>query len=276
MPLKPSVSSAMDTKEGFAERRRRQKEKLSLQRAERRMAASTPIEPVSTKISSPSEMFTADSPDSSENTDDAFVHVNKADAAEADVTSAQPSQTAGSFSRAVKPAVESSPSTTPASSPVRGKAQQPVGFTSVASPTSETAEAMSKLQVDSPAATKKLQAQVGAASNNASGAPTTPTQQATLQGPTKEQSAAQSAQHRPRAGGQSPHPGGEVTQRLEPASSAVSEGPESNARSPEQKQQIHGARPDASHPSASVGSQSCHDTWHKTIRASLSCALCTL
>ena len=66
----------MEKKEDFAERRARQKEKLKAQRAERRTAAT------SGKPSSSSTSPRGGSPGNSDDTDDAFVHIDKADAAE--------------------------------------------------------------------------------------------------------------------------------------------------------------------------------------------------
>ena len=73
----------MDKKEDFAERRARQKEKLRAQRAERRVASSTNAESGLATPSSTPLLAKADSAADSEGND--FVHVEKEDAAQADL-----------------------------------------------------------------------------------------------------------------------------------------------------------------------------------------------
>ena len=85
----------MEKREDFAERRARQKEKLRAQRAERRTAAT------SGKPSSSSISPRGGSPGNSDDTDDAFVHVDKADAAGAPLPALGPAQAATSSSNAV-------------------------------------------------------------------------------------------------------------------------------------------------------------------------------
>ena len=85
----------MEKKEDFAERRARQKERLRAQRAERRTAAT------SGKPSSSSTSPRGGSPGNSDDTDDAFVHVDKADAAEAPLPASGPAQAEPSSSTAV-------------------------------------------------------------------------------------------------------------------------------------------------------------------------------
>ena len=226
----------MDKKEDFAERRRRQKEKLSLQRAERRIAESMPRPPSAVENSKPSDRPFADSPGSSENTDDAYVHVDKADAEEAEVVSAQPPESSGDIGGATRIAAGPSTVTKPAPSPVQQSVQQPVGLSTAARPASKTAEAMGKLQVSTQALPN--QSKTLAASCDATDAPETTNLQAAVHAPSLKHPAAPAVRHQLNIEEHGHYPRGQMTERLRPAKGAVSGKPESSAQSPEQKQDV--------------------------------------
>ena len=218
----------MDKKEDFAERRRRQREKLSLQRAERRIADSVPTQPSSARCSSISDRPIADSPGSSENTDDAYVHVDKADAEEAEIVSAQPPKSSSNTSGATLIAAGSSTATKPALSPVKLSTRQFADLSNAVSPAKKAAEAMGKLQVSNQAVPKQAKSLV--VPFNASEAPETTHLQASLSAPSQKHPVAAAMQR-----GQQ---GGKITDRVRPAKGPVSVSPESNVRSPKQKQDV--------------------------------------
>ena len=240
----------MDKKEDFAERRRRQKEKLSLQRAERHKPDSMPTQTALTKQSNPSDVPRADSPGSSENTDDAYVHVDKADAAEADAVLAQPAHGSGNTSEDTKKAAASSSVTKPALTPVKEPARQPAISPSAVTPASKTAEAMGKLKVSAVTEPKQASIQPLTASSIASEA----NPQAALQGLSEEQSAAPAVQRSPQVEGLSLYPGRGVSQRPQPVKVAVSKAAASDMQSPKQKQQVHDAKPETGSSQASGSS----------------------
>ena len=184
----------MDKNSTFAERRERQKEKLMAQRAERRMTASTAADRAIVKPSNISEVARADSPGSSEGIDDAFVHVDKADATGADVPAASPGQSSlGSGSNAAQSASASSPVKRSAPSPTECAAMQTIR----ASPTRQAAEAMGKLWVSPPGATAKPQARASTATNTAAASsPQVSASEAAQPSLSKERLAAPSLQQR--------------------------------------------------------------------------------
>ena len=222
----------MDKKEDFAERRRRQREKLSLQRAERRIADSVPTQPSSARCSSISDRPIADSPGSSENTDDAYVHVDKADAEEAEIVSAQPPKSSSNTSGATLIAAGSSTATKPALSPVKLSTRQFADLSNAVSPAKKAAEAMGKLQVSNQAVPKQAKSLV--VPFNASEAPETTHLQASLSAPSQKHPVAAAMQRQLETGEQ----GGKITDRVRPAKGPVSARPESNVRSPKQKQDV--------------------------------------
>jgi len=185
----------MDKNNTFAERRERQREKLMAQRAERRMTASTAADRAIAKPSSNSEVARADSPGSSEGIDDAFVHVDKADATGADISAASSDQSSlGSGSNAAQSAPASSPVKRSAPSPTECAAMQIIRT----SPTRQTMEAMEKLQMSPPDATEKPQARVPAATSTAAASsPQINASEAAQPSLSKERSAAPSLRQRP-------------------------------------------------------------------------------
>ena len=211
-----------------------------------------PAQTALTKVSEPANAPRADSPGSSENTDDAYVHVDKADAAEADTAPAQPSQSPSKISGAERTAAASSSVTKPAFSPAKQPARQPAIFPSAISPASRTSEVMGQLQVS--ADVEPEQAQIQALKDPSSTSEVTgpSNTQAALQGSSQERSAAPASQRSPRAEGLSVQPGRDVAERPQPA--AVSKGAGGDTQSSKQRQQVHDAKPEAGSSQASGSS----------------------
>ena len=211
-----------------------------------------PTQTALTRHSKPSDVLKADSPGSSENTDDAYVHVDKADAAEADTAPAQPSQSPGNRSAAERIAAASSMITKPALSPTKQPAQQPAIFPSVVSPATKTAEATGKLKFSADVETDQAQTQSQPRTAPSSASQSNPRE--ALQGPSQQHSAGPAVQHEVEAGGLSLHSGRDAPQRPQPAKAGSKKAAASDIQSLQQRQQVQDAKPEAGPSQASESS----------------------
>lgn len=142
----------MDKKEGFAERRARQKEKLMAQRAEKRIATSTAMDNAAPQPNSDSPVSRADSPGSAEG----FVHVDRADASDMDSAASSLAQEATEQAVVHSP-VGLKPGKSNTSFLAESKARQPASSSPAAVPTSKAAEDTQKLQITLPAVPAPMQ-----------------------------------------------------------------------------------------------------------------------